>query len=108
MDEPPYFWLQGLVSSDALLLRIAVMIKQNRMSRLAAERADLDLQINLLTEQKVSKVLKAVDELRKSLGVKVADQEAEALATAADPEAIITALKETERDPSPTLLRRTR
>ena len=106
VDEPPYFWLQGLVSSNALLLTIAVLIRQNRMSRLAAERAHLDLQINLLTEQKVSKVLEVVDELRKSLGVKVADQEAEELATAADPEAILTALKETDRDPSPTLRRR--
>ena len=97
VDEPPYFWLQGLVSSNALLLTVAVLIRQNRMSKLAAQRAHLDLQINLLTEQKVSKVLEIVDELRKASGEKAPDEEAEQLATSANPGAILTALKESDR-----------
>jgi uncharacterized membrane protein len=100
VDEPPFFWLQGLVSSNALLLTVAVLIRQNRMSKQAAQRAHLDLQINLLTEQKVSKVLEVVDELRKAMGVKAPDAEAQELATAADPEAILTALKESDRETS--------
>lgn len=51
-DEPPFFWLQGIVSSNALLLTVAVLIRQNRMAQLAERRAYLDLQINLLTEQR--------------------------------------------------------
>jgi uncharacterized membrane protein len=66
-DEPPFFWLQGIVSSNALLLTIAVLIRQNRMSQLAQHRAHLDLQINLLTEQKVSKLLQVIDEMRRQL-----------------------------------------
>ena len=57
VDRPPFFWLQGIVSANALLLTIAVLIRQNRMAQQAAHRAHLDLQINLLTEQKVTKVL---------------------------------------------------
>lgn len=57
IDEPPFFYLQGIVSANALLLTIAVLIRQNRMSQLADHRAHLDLQINLLTEQKVTKLL---------------------------------------------------
>jgi uncharacterized membrane protein len=97
VDKPPYFWLQGLVSSNALLLTVAVLIRQNRMSRQAARRAHLDLQINLLSEQKVSKILELIDELRKASGQQAPDPEAEELATAADPGAILSALKESER-----------
>src|SRR3984957_12443752 len=46
-DSPPFFWLQGLVSWNALLLTVAVLIRQNRMARVAEHRAHLDLQINL-------------------------------------------------------------
>jgi uncharacterized membrane protein len=64
-DEPPFFWLQGIVSSNALLLTVAVLIRQNRMAQLAEHRAHLDLQINLLAEQKVTKILQIIDELRR-------------------------------------------
>jgi uncharacterized membrane protein len=67
VDEPPFFWLQGLVSSNALLLTVAVLIRQNRMSEVAEHRSHLDLQINLLTEQKVTKILQIVDELQRDL-----------------------------------------
>src|SRR5580693_5625378 len=67
VDSPPFFWLQGLVSSNALLLTVAVLIRQNRMSQAEEHRAHLDLQINLLTEQKVTKLLQIVDELRRDL-----------------------------------------
>ncbi|HEY2464958.1 MAG TPA: DUF1003 domain-containing protein [Steroidobacteraceae bacterium] len=57
VDTPPFFWLQGLVSCNALLLTVTVLIRQNRMAQVAEHRAHLDLQINLLTEQKVSRLL---------------------------------------------------
>ena len=66
-DPPPFFWLQGLVSSNALLLTVAVLIRQNRMAQSAEHRAHLDLQINLLSEQKVTKILQIVDELQREL-----------------------------------------
>jgi uncharacterized membrane protein len=78
VDEPPFFWLQGLVSSNALLLTVAVLIRQNRMSQVAEHRSHLDLQINLLTEQKVTKILQIVDELqRELLGHRVPDRQVE-------------------------------
>jgi uncharacterized membrane protein len=67
LDEPPFFWLQGLVSSNALLLTVAVLIRQNRMAHVAEHRSHLDLQINLLSEQKVTKILQIVDELQRDL-----------------------------------------
>src|ERR1700733_13985377 len=67
IDAPPFFWLQGLVSSNALLLTVAVLIRQNRMSQVAEHRAHLDLQINLLTEQKVTKLLQIMHAPRRDL-----------------------------------------
>jgi uncharacterized membrane protein len=96
LDTPPFPWLQGIVSSNALLLTIAVLIRQNRLVRLAAHHAHLDLQINILTEQKVTKVLQLVDELRRELPALRGAPNAEvaALTTPADTGAILEAVKQ--------------
>lgn len=95
-DEPPFFWLQGIVSSNALLLTIAVLIRQNRMSQLAQHRAHLDLQINLLTEQKVSKILEIIDEMRREVPMfrTPVDGEVSEHTKPADVGAILDAIKE--------------
>ena len=99
-DEAPFFWLQGMVSANALLLTVSVLIRQNRMATQAARRAHLDLHVNLLTEEKVSKVLEVIHGMAKVAGKPVADDaEVKALATAADPKAILSAIKESESAP---------
>jgi uncharacterized membrane protein len=96
VDEPPFYYLQGLVSAHALLLTIAVLIRQNRMAELAEHRAHLDLQINLITERKVTKLLQLQDEERSDVGgIAAGDQsEAEGLVTPVDPEALLAASKQ--------------
>jgi uncharacterized membrane protein len=102
VDTPPFFWLQGLVSSNALLLTVAVLIRQKRMSQMAEHRAHLDLQINLLTEQKVTKLLQIVDDLRRDLteprGHPAADAEVGELTKPADTHALMHAIKEKQSD----------
>jgi len=95
LDDPPFPWLQGLVSSNALLLTVAVLIRQSRMEKVAEHRAHLDLQINLLTEQKVTKVLQLVDALRRErteLRTRP-DEEVVDLTKPADAHAILNAIK---------------
>ena len=98
VDTPPFFWLQGMVSSVALLLTVAVLIRQNRMSQRAEHRAHLDLQINMLTEQKVTKLLQIIDELRQDItalrGRPAADAEVGELTKPADAHALMHAIKE--------------
>jgi uncharacterized membrane protein len=96
LDPPPFPWLQGIVSSNALLLTIAVLIRQNRMARLSAHHAHLDLQINILTEQKVTKVLQLLDELRREFPGRrgTSNTEVAALTTPADTGAILEAVKQ--------------
>ena len=97
MEPPPFFWLQGMVSLNALLLTVAVLIRQNRMSELAEHRAHLDLQINLLTEQKVAKILEILAEqgmhAPPETGVAAED-----LAKPADPAALLDAIKQSAED----------
>ena len=98
-DEPPFFWLQGIVSSNALLLTVAVLIRQNRMSELAAHRAHLDLQINLLTEQKVSKAIELLGVLldnHPSRPTSVTSN-LDDLAEPTDPGALLDAIRESDK-----------
>lgn len=95
-DPPPFFWLQGIVSFSALLIAIVILIKQNRQSSIEALHAHLDLQVNMLTEQKVSKVIELLEELRRDLPM-VRDRRdvaAEALQEPADAREMLHALKE--------------
>ncbi len=98
MEEPPYFWLQGIVSLHALLLTIAVLIRQNRMSELAENRAHLDLQINLLTEQKVAKILEILAKRDGESSEALDHDTGDDLTQPADPLALLDAIKRSAAD----------
>jgi uncharacterized membrane protein len=51
-DPAPYYWLQGIVGLGAWLTATIVLITQTRQGKLAEQRAHLELQVNLLAEQK--------------------------------------------------------
>ena len=51
-----------LVGLNAFVISTTVLIRQNRMSRLADHHAHLDLQVNLLTEEKTSKIIALLEE----------------------------------------------
>jgi uncharacterized membrane protein len=67
MDPPPFAILQGLLTLVALITTTIVLIAQNRQTKLEQEHMHLDLQVNLLTEQKVTKLILLVEELRRDL-----------------------------------------
>ena len=68
-DPFPYGLLTMIVSLEAIFLSTFVLISQNRMSAEDQERADLDLQINLLTERELTRVLKMLDEIQDKMGI---------------------------------------
>jgi uncharacterized membrane protein len=67
LDRPPFPWLQGMIGLCALLTATVVLAKQNRLDRLAEQRANLDLKVTLLTEQKAAKLIDLLEELRRDL-----------------------------------------
>jgi uncharacterized membrane protein len=68
-DPYPFQLLAMLVSLEGVLLATFVLIKQNRMSNRADRRAHLDLQVNLLTEKEVTKVIQLLERISVHLGV---------------------------------------
>ena len=95
-DPPPYFWLQGIVGLGALLTATVVLGKQNRLAKLAEQRAHLDLKVTLLTEQKAAKLIDLMEELRRDLpNVKDRhDPAAAVLQQSMNPDQVLAALDE--------------
>lgn len=95
-DTPPFYWLQGIIGLSALLMTTVVLITQNRQNKLAEERRHLDIQVNLLVERKVSKVIDLLEQLRHDLPSveNRHDPQAEAMKENADPHALITSLNQ--------------
>lgn len=56
-DPYPFILLAMIVSVEGVLLSTFVLMKQNRMQQKSDVRHQLDLQINLLAEKEVTKVL---------------------------------------------------
>jgi uncharacterized membrane protein len=76
-DPYPFALLCMLVSLEGVLLSTFVLIKQNRMSQRADHRSHLDLQINLLAEKEVTKILQLQRLICQRLGIKEVDADRE-------------------------------
>lgn len=88
-DPAPFFWLQGLVGLSALLLTTLVLIGQNRDRHLAERHAQMDTQVTLLVEQKVTKLIELIEELRRDLPIRDReDPQIEAMKQSVDPRAL--------------------
>lgn len=68
-DPYPFGLLTMIVSLEAIFLSTFVLISQNRLSAEADRRADLDLQISLLTEHELTRVLNMLDAIQNKMGI---------------------------------------
>ena len=93
--------LHGLEVAS-LLISTEVLIYQTRQEELSKERSHLALQLNLLTEQKITKLISLVEELRTDLPNvnNREDAEAEVMKQATDPQAILEVLQNNLQNPS--------
>jgi uncharacterized membrane protein len=95
-DPPPFLILQGCVALASLLMTTMVLSVQNTQGRRADQRMHLDLQVNLLAEQKIAKLIGLVEELRHDLPI--ADRRdplAQAMAEPVDPHSVASVLDRT-------------
>ncbi len=58
-----------VVSLEAIFLATFVLITQNRLGAEADRREDLDLQMDLLTEHELTRVLQMLDAIQDKLGI---------------------------------------
>ena len=68
-DPYPFSLLCMIVSMEGVLLSTFVLIKQNRMGVRSDRRNHLDLQINLLTEKEVTKVIQMLERISAHMGI---------------------------------------
>ena len=100
-DEPPFYWMQGVIGLLALYVTVLILTTQRREDQLAGYREQLTLELAILGEQKSAKIIALLEEMRRdspTLKNRI-DEEAAAMAVAADPQAVLDAIKETEVSP---------
>jgi uncharacterized membrane protein len=93
---PTFNWLEHGLDAAALLISTGVIIRQTRQEKFAEQRSQLMLQLNLLSERKIAKVITLIEELRRDLPnvVNRYDSEAAIMQDAADPIAVLKSLQE--------------
>jgi uncharacterized membrane protein len=95
-DAPPFELLDGIMSLIALITTTIVLIAQNRLAKLEQQHTHLALQVNLLTEQKVTKLIHLLEELRRDLPMVKDRHDAQAtvLQERADTAQVLSAIEE--------------
>lgn len=95
-DPPPYHYLQGVIGLGAILMTTAILITGNRDSKLIERRSHLELQVNLLAEKKIAKIIALLEELRRDIPTvkNRSDHEATAMSKPADPEFVVRVIDE--------------
>lgn len=91
--------LAMVASVEAIFLSTFVLISQNRMAAIADKRADLDLQVSLLAEHEVTRLVTMVTQIAEKLGLPSAqDPELKELAQDVAPEKVLRKMEQSERD----------
>jgi uncharacterized membrane protein len=90
--------LAMIASVEAIFLSTFVLISQNRMAAAADKRADLDLQISLLSEHEITKLATLVAEIAAHVGVRTqVDSELKEIKQDVAPEAVLDEIEATGR-----------
>jgi uncharacterized membrane protein len=100
-DPYPFTFLTFVVSLEAIFLATFILISQNHETRLSERRNHLDLQINLLTEQENTKMLKILGRIAERVGAKIDDDPSvQVLEEATRPEKIVDQIEEASQQSS--------
>ena len=92
----PEFIILGMIASvEAIFLSTFVLISQNRMAEAQGRRAALDLQISLLAEHEVTRLIRLTSAIAAHLDVRT-DDDIEELKRDIAPEAVLTVIQEAE------------
>ena len=87
--DPSFVILATEASVEAIFLSTFVLISQNRTAALADKRSDLDLQISLLTEHELTKLIRVVATIADRMGLQVDDAELRETQEDVAPEAVL-------------------
>jgi uncharacterized membrane protein len=89
IDPFPFPLLTLVLSVEAIFLAIFILMSQSRAARVSEKRSQLDLQLNLLSEQENTKMLLMLEQIGNAVGAETSGgPDVEALAQATQPEAL--------------------
>ena len=103
LDPPPFGYLQTVGTIFALCMTCLILSTQRREDALSTRRQQMTLELSLLAEQKASKAIQLLEELRRDspLISDRHDESAESLATPSDPRMIRDAIQESHATDAP-------
>jgi uncharacterized membrane protein len=95
--DPSFVVLAMISSVEAIFLSTFILITQNRMAAAADRRAELDLQVSLLAEAEITKLVQMVAEIAARMDIEPArEPEIEEMKQMVAPEAVLDAIEESE------------
>lgn len=103
-DPFPFGLLTMVVSLEAIFLSTFVLISQNRMAALSEKRAELDLQVNMLAEQKAAKTLELLEHIAQQLDTVyerftyTTDPEIQALKVSPEPREVLQVMEDAVKE----------
>ncbi|MFL6721913.1 MAG: DUF1003 domain-containing protein [Sphingomonas sp.] len=97
--DPSFVILAMIASVEAIFLSTFILITQNRMALAAERRAELDVQISLLAEAEITKLVELVSDIAERMNVPAAEhQEIEEMKQRVAPEAVLDAIEEAQAE----------
>jgi len=102
-DPPPFPGLQAVIGGAALVVSALVLTTQRREAELLGQRQQLILELNILNDQRVAKVIELIEEARRDnpLIPSRPDEAAAAMSEPCDPHEVLDAIKSADPVPDP-------
>ncbi len=98
IDPPPFTWLQGALGTLALYVAALILSTQRREDQLSSHREQLILELAILNDQKASKIIGLLEEVRRDnpMITDRVDDQALAMSTPSDPHTVLEAIKDVQ------------
>src|SRR6185369_8686847 len=97
IDPFPFTFLTLVVSLEAIFLSTFILISQNHDAKISERRNNLDLQINLLSEQENTQMLRILRAVAEKVGAPLEPaKEVDALTEETKPQQLVNQIKQVE------------
>ena len=102
VDRPPFPWLEGGMTLVSLYLVVVILATQRHEDGLAQRRELLLLELAILAEQKITKVIQLLEEGRRDnpLVPNRVDREAEDMSRPSDPQSVLNVIQDKQETPA--------
>ena len=74
-DTFPFPLMTTIVSLEAIILTLIVLMSQNRQSFISSLREEVDMQVNIASEREITKILQLLVKIVEKQGIKLNDKE---------------------------------